>query len=160
MYDVEGAARWISTRVSKKYHSLEYDEILSEATKIILEHIERFDPEKGTFSTYVDRYCYRTLFRWAKKQVTNSATDIDYEPIHETLPEASLILKETIHNLPQISQNMLKILFESPSEILLACSGHPSRVRGYLVKEVQKRHGYTKPWIYKRGMEPLRRAFK
>lgn len=176
--DIIRLSGWIASKVNSQYKKkLAYNEVFAEAYYLVIQAAQKYDPDKGSFSNYVYKYCFRDLMTWARKEYEawhkydielfcdNSDLNNEEEDFETKLfldlrtPETHLFLKETIESLPELSKIMLKILCDSPSEILMECKGSPAKVRSYLVSETKKRTGLKQAWIYRKGLAPIRRAF-
>lgn len=155
-----------------KYHrrsGVPYEEILSEGYLCFCEALNRYQPERGAFSTFLWTSLSNSLndfiSRWHKLTRDESLPThvICSEGSHCTLPDNQLHYQDLYKSLSSEAQAIIDIVINSPQDFLhnLPSTKHqltPKSVRGALFRHL-RRQAWSWPRIWK-GMREIKEVIR
>jgi hypothetical protein len=111
-YDYKNMIYSTAWKVTRCFPSIEYDEALGQANLAFVEAKQTYNPKKGEFSTHYFQVCRRVVWKHFSSQCKKIiSTEFD-EEIHSPSKTSPLFF------LKEETLEILKIIFESPAEIL------------------------------------------
>lgn len=141
---------------------LPFEDLLSSAYLAFSHSLKTYDPDKGRFSTYlyhttrtrlVDHcnaaYYWKDNEKYHQPQAPDlleAQLKLNPEHLNFQDPESATIFKDSLENLSAETQEICKMIFESPQEFLVLNAPKLSRGR---VKDALREMGWTWAQIWK-----------
>lgn len=150
--DYEDYQRLITSRalVWSKRTGWDFQELMSEGNLIYVRIIQKFDPTKSCFSTFLYNglqihFGNLTRMKWRPERVE---IELDQIPSFNNNPERMAMFEELVRRLSKDAKILVECIFETPRDLIWMLRGRGKAVRitrHALLKYFCKKRGWSIP---------------